>query len=172
MPALVAAALPTSQVPLLHRQLHATFQAALAAPLLWPKQKYFFWADLLDQPAPTRLTVRLLRLTPPSGLRGRLAVRCRLTLSETTYDQVYTTAPLVVDGERPIGSGAAASASASAATAAGALSEWPSEVRRRPSEMAMDAGSVGVHEEPELLLEGVLGVRLPCSCAACTVFRS
>ena len=26
------------EVPLLHRQLHATFQSALCAPLLWPQQ--------------------------------------------------------------------------------------------------------------------------------------
>jgi len=29
------------EVPLLHRQLHATFQAALCAPLLWPQQAHY-----------------------------------------------------------------------------------------------------------------------------------
>ena len=51
-------------------------------------QAHFYWADLLDQPAPTRITVRLLRLTPPKGLRVALSVTCRLTLSDPTYDQV------------------------------------------------------------------------------------
>ena len=86
------------EVPLLHRQLHATFQSALCAPLLWPQQAHFYWADLLDQPAPTRITVRPLRPTPRRGLTLTLTRSPALSRTRTLALTLTLTLGRVVRG--------------------------------------------------------------------------
>uniref|UniRef100_A0A7S2BSF1 SMP-LTD domain-containing protein n=1 Tax=Haptolina brevifila TaxID=156173 RepID=A0A7S2BSF1_9EUKA len=66
------------EVPLLAQRLKATADKAFI-PMIWPRQLFFQWHDLVDSPIPHRLHVHLLSLhPPPSSLSATLTDDCSL----------------------------------------------------------------------------------------------
>ena len=109
------------EVPLLQR-LHAALLDAICAPMLWPQQHFFLWAELFDQPAPTVVTLHLHHLQPPADAAAAPApVYLCATLSEKTYDQAYRSADTRV----------AATTTASAADAPAAA--WLAPIHEEPT---------------------------------------
>ena len=123
------------EVPLLQRRLHAALLDAICAPMLWPQQHFFLWAELFDQPAPTVVTLHLHHLQPPADAAAAPApVYLCATLSEKTYDQAYRSADTRV----------AATATTVSAT----------------SSAAAEAGLAPIHEEPTFLCEVAAAARV------------
>ena len=123
------------EVPLLQRRLHAALLDAICAPMLWPQQHFFLWAELFDQPAPTVVTLHLHHLQPPADAAAAPApVYLCATLSEKTYDQAYRSADT-----RVVATATTVSATSSAAA---------------------EAGLAPIHEEPTFLCEVAAAARV------------
>ena len=101
------------EVPVLSQRLQDAFRDKVFAPMVWPRQAFFLWSDLVDSPIPYRVTIRIASLQPPLPIDKhggantvRLAstdtpqldqtVQLAVTLSEKQYDQNYVTADVFV----------------------------------------------------------------------------
>jgi hypothetical protein len=99
------------EVPLLAERLQSAFAKRVFAPMVWPRQIFFEWADLVNSPPPHRVHVDLVSLHPPNredgvgagagGTSGDVAsVFLAVSLSEKQYELHYTTADLRVPLDR------------------------------------------------------------------------
>ena len=70
------------EVPMLSNRMQALFRNQLFAPMVWPRQAFFWWSDLVEASPPMSLAVRLHRLHPPRSRRASLRVYAIVGLSD------------------------------------------------------------------------------------------
>ena len=91
------------EVPLLAQRLTKVLREQACKPMVWPRQAFFYWSDVIDSPVPNRVQVKLVALHPPrrhTRSNPSSWVHLKVSLSEKQYDLHYTTAEMCVGGRR------------------------------------------------------------------------